>query len=84
MQDFDDSLAIDLELGESIKLSGSFLDNAVHSADENRDDDSILDAEISATGRLNFSVYSSYWRAIGLLLCLAILLAILLMQVKCN
>jgi len=84
LQDFDDSLAIDLELGESIKSSGSFLDNAVHSVEESGDDDSILNAEISATGNLNFSVFSSYWRAIGRLLCLAILLAILLMQVKCN
>lgn len=74
-------MAIDLELGESIKSSGSFLDT-VHSVEKNGDDDSVLDAEISATGSLHFSVYSSYWRAIGQLLCLSILLAVILMQVR--
>lgn len=86
LPDIDDSLVIDLELGESIRssLSSSLLESAAISSENepNRDNDSILNAEISETGSLQFGVYASYWRAIGHLLCVSILIAIVLMQVS--
>ncbi|XP_066146983.1 ATP-binding cassette sub-family C member 10 [Euwallacea fornicatus] len=84
---FDDSLAIDLELGESMRSShtSSLLESGFQSVeDQAKDSDSTLNVEMSATGSLNFSVYSSYWKAIGHLLCLSILLSVVLMQVSRN
>ncbi|XP_050299303.1 ATP-binding cassette sub-family C member 10 isoform X2 [Anthonomus grandis grandis] len=88
LPDIDDSLTIDLELGESIRSShsNSILEKTTITDNnkEEKDNDSILNAEISETGSLSFSVYSSYWKAVGHLLCISIFLAITLMQISRN
>ncbi|ENN80380.1 hypothetical protein YQE_03197, partial [Dendroctonus ponderosae] len=86
--DVDDNMALDLELGESIRLSqsGSLLESASLSPNELQkpDSDSVLNMEVSEAGSLKFGVFASYWKSVGHLLCVAILLAIVLMQISRN
>ncbi|XP_030766381.1 multidrug resistance-associated protein 7 [Sitophilus oryzae] len=89
LSDIDDSLALDLELNESISHSSSSLLDSVKDVDsvaesEKNDNDSVLNVEVNNTGTLSFNVYTSYWKAIGHLLCLSILMAMVLMQVSRN
>ncbi|ENN82133.1 hypothetical protein YQE_01489, partial [Dendroctonus ponderosae] len=88
LPDVDDNMALDLELGESIRLSqsGSLLESASLSPNELQkpDSDSVLNMEVSEAGSLKFGVFASYWKSVGHLLCVAILLAIVLMQISRN
>ncbi|KAL1509095.1 hypothetical protein ABEB36_003889 [Hypothenemus hampei] len=88
LPDFDDSLATDLELGESLAFSQSCstLENSLISESNTiqQDNDSILNVEVSESGSLRFGVIASYWKSIGHLLCLSILLSIILMQFSKN
>lgn len=79
-------MALDLELGESIRLSqsGSLLESESLSPNklQKTDADSVLNMEMSEAGNLKFGVFASYWKSVGHLLCLSILLAVVLMQVR--
>ncbi|CAG9765420.1 unnamed protein product [Ceutorhynchus assimilis] len=85
LRDIDNSLVIDLELGESIRSGDSLLDSGAFSTpDSIKNNDILLNEEVSETGNLKFSVYASYWSSIGHLLCLSILLSIVSMQISRN
>lgn len=88
----DHNLPIDLELEESMQststtTSNSMLDSSTfdpRDTDDHEEKDSILLEEFSETGSLEFSVYASYWKAIGHFLCLSILFSVALMQFSRN
>lgn len=85
MKNIDDLLPIDLELEEnspSSLTSSTLLDST--KTEEVLDNDSVLSAEYRESGSVQFDVYSSYWKAMGFMLCVAILLSLLLMQVSRN
>lgn len=83
LQDIDDFIPIDLELGENSQSGNtSLLDSIVTEvATEN---DSVLNEELRETGTVSVSVYVSYWKAVGCLLSFTILLSMILMQTSRN
>lgn len=83
LADIDDLLPIDLELGESFQSSLT-LSASLRTIETDKDDDSILNEESHETGSVRTAVYFAYWRAVGHLLSLAIVLSIVLMQTSRN
>lgn len=88
LRNIDDSLAIDLELGESLQSSSSasFLESGKHSvtSKESPDKNDIEYKETSETGTLSNKVYFSYWISIGHFLSLMILMSVIMMQMSKN
>ncbi|KAJ8985379.1 hypothetical protein NQ317_007535 [Molorchus minor] len=91
LADIDDNLPIDLELEDSINSSSTSPSNSMLSSikqesvtEDKEERDSILIQETSEVGSLDFSVYASYWGAIGHLLSFGILFSIVLMQFSRN
>lgn len=90
LRNIDDTLVLDLELEGSLNsnstVSSSFLDSMklYRSAEVEEEKDSILLEEHSETGSLEFGVYASYWKGIGHLLSLSILISVILMQISRN
>ncbi|KAJ8922563.1 hypothetical protein NQ315_007593 [Exocentrus adspersus] len=88
LYNIDDSLPIDLELGESIQststsASNSLLESIKHEKVSDSKDHRLLQ-ETSETGSIEFGVYASYWKAIGHVLSLTILCSITFMQLSRN
>ncbi|XP_076252825.1 ATP-binding cassette sub-family C member 10 isoform X2 [Rhynchophorus ferrugineus] len=87
LSDIDDCLALDLELGESLNSQNSslLLDSIKEETmTEGWSNDDVLEAEVSSTGSLKTSVYTSYWKAVGHILCISILASMTFMQVSRN
>lgn len=85
LKNIDDVLPIDLELEEhspSALDSSSLVDSI--KTEEFADNDSVLSAEFRESGTVQLDVYSSYWKAMGFLLCISIVLSLLLMQISRN
>ncbi|XP_018573016.1 multidrug resistance-associated protein 7 [Anoplophora glabripennis] len=84
----DDTLPVDLELGESIHSTSTSASNSL--LESIKQDNSLgakedaLFQETSEMGGVEFSVYSSYWKAIGHILSLTILCSIIFMQISRN
>lgn len=70
-------LPSDLEQSEN-------LDKMTQTLDESEDDVSLMNQEGRETGSVQFDVYGSYWKAMGHLLSLSILISIILMQTSRN
>lgn len=83
LTNIDDMLPIELELGESIQSTVSFLDS-VQIEKSQDDNDSLLLEEVSETGSVEFSIYAMYWKSIGHALAFMILLAVSMMQTSRN
>lgn len=77
----DEMLPINLELESSTQ--STYLVESMKIEDSN-DSDSVLNEETRDSGTVDFKVYKCYWKAIGHLLSLSILLAISLMQLSRN
>ncbi|KAJ8945829.1 hypothetical protein NQ318_008713 [Aromia moschata] len=87
----DDNLPVDLELEESLQSSSTSASNSLLSSvklekepNDEEEKDSTIFQEVSEVGSLDFSVYASYWKAIGHMLSLGILFSILFMQTSRN
>lgn len=84
----DDTLPVDLELGESIQSTSTSASNSLLESVKQDDSlnarDTALFQETSDTGSLDFSVYASYWKAIGHILSLIILCSVIFMQISRN
>ena len=74
-------LPINLEL-ESSTQSTCLIESM--KIEESNDSDSVLNEESRDSGTVDFNVYKCYWKAIGHLLSLSILLAVSLMQLSRN
>lgn len=90
LRNIDDTLVVDLELEESLHststVSSSYLDsiNLNDNSQTERDKDSVLLEEHSESGSIQLGVYASYWKAVGHLLSLSILISVTVMQLSRN
>ncbi|KAJ8938531.1 hypothetical protein NQ314_011454, partial [Rhamnusium bicolor] len=88
LTNIDDTLAVDLELEDSIQSTSTSATNSILEQENDLADkeerDSLLVEETSETGSLDFSVYASYCRAVGYFLSLFILFSIVNMQISRN
>lgn len=83
LQDIDHLIPIDLELGDSTQSTSTIFENSLQS-EKSKDEDSIFNEETQEVGGVEFSVYKTYWRAIGYLLSLCIILSMISMQTSRN
>lgn len=88
IKNIDDFLPLDIELGENgsgpSSLHSSEVFESLHTETTVQDTDSLLDEEFAETGTVRFSVYNSYFKAMGFLLVSAVLLSFVLMQTSRN
>lgn len=84
----DDTLPVDLELGDSIQSTSTSASNSLLDSVKQDNSQDVRDAalfqETSDTGSLEFSVYATYWKAIGHVLSLTILFSVIFMQISRN
>lgn len=84
----DDSLPLDIELGETSSGPSSLQSievlESLQTETTTEEVDSLLNQEFAETGTVRFSVYNSYFKAMGFLLASAILLSLVLMQTSRN
>ncbi|CAH0561097.1 unnamed protein product [Brassicogethes aeneus] len=90
LSNMDDTLPIDLELGESSQSDGysdsllSSIKTFDNSQSSNTKDNDLALQETQETGTVALSVYSKYWKALGHILCFCILISITMMQATRN
>lgn len=88
IKNIDDFLPLDIELGESSSGPSSLQSveilESLHTETTAEEIDSLLDEEFAETGSVRFSVYNSYFKAMGFFLVSAILLSFVLMQTSRN
>ncbi|XP_025830829.1 multidrug resistance-associated protein 7 isoform X2 [Agrilus planipennis] len=83
LSNIDASLPIDLELEESTQSTDTTEESGII-IPESTDNDSILNEEFSESGTVKFRVYSEYWKAVGHLLSVSIIIAMTIMQTSRN
>nr|XP_022903100.1 multidrug resistance-associated protein 7 [Onthophagus taurus] len=83
LRGIDDALPIDLELGET-SLTNSVMESFKSEGNDNESNDSVLEEEFRESGTVQFGVYKSYWKAIGHLLSLLVILSLVTMQTSRN
>lgn len=88
IKNIDDSLPLDIELEETSSGPSSFQSlevlESLRTETTTEEVDSLINEEFAETGTVRFSVYNSYFQAMGFLLTFAILLSLVLMQTSRN
>lgn len=88
IKSIDDTLPLDIELGESSSgpssLQSTEVLDSLQTETSTEEIDSLLNQEFAETGTVRFSVYNTYFKAMGFLLASAILLSLILMQTSRN
>lgn len=84
LSDVDDVIPIDIELGNSLNSIGEDFASSSIKSEPSNDNDSVLNEEARETGTVQFSIYKSYWSAVGNFLGICVILSIVLMQTSRN
>lgn len=85
LSNVDDFLPIDLELEDSTASSvNTTITDSIRTEATVTDNDSLLSEEFKESGSIHSNVYVSYWKAMGFMLTVSILLALFLMQTSRN